>query len=64
MVEEDRYCGDILLQINAVQQALRSVGRKVLGAHLKQYLAKTTGIRSSRKVERISVELLSLIENA
>jgi CsoR family transcriptional regulator, copper-sensing transcriptional repressor len=35
MVEEDRYCADILTQISSVQQALRSVGRELVRNHLK-----------------------------
>lgn len=34
MVEEDRYCADVLTQISAVQQALRAVGREVMRNHL------------------------------
>ncbi|HYE88543.1 MAG TPA: metal-sensitive transcriptional regulator, partial [Vicinamibacterales bacterium] len=30
MVEEDRYCPDIITQIASVQEALRSVGRQLL----------------------------------
>lgn len=35
MVEEDRYCADVLTQIASVQQALRSVGRELVRNHLK-----------------------------
>jgi DNA-binding FrmR family transcriptional regulator len=35
MVEEDRYCGDILDQIHSVQQALKSVGRAITRNHLE-----------------------------
>ena len=35
MVEEDRYCADILQQVAAVQQALRAVGRELIRNHLK-----------------------------
>ena len=34
MVEEDRYCADVLTQLSAVQEALRSVGRELLRNHL------------------------------
>jgi DNA-binding FrmR family transcriptional regulator len=45
MVEEDRYCADILMQISSVQEALRSVGRELLRNHLKH--CATAAIRSS-----------------
>ncbi|MHB8884898.1 MAG: metal-sensitive transcriptional regulator [Methylovirgula sp.] len=35
MVEEDRYCADILGQISAAQEALRAVGRELIRNHLK-----------------------------
>jgi CsoR family transcriptional regulator, copper-sensing transcriptional repressor len=34
MVEEDRYCADIVQQISAAQQALRAVGRELIRNHL------------------------------
>jgi DNA-binding FrmR family transcriptional regulator len=44
MVEEDRYCPDILMQISSVQEALRSVGRELMRNHLKH--CATQAIRS------------------
>jgi CsoR family transcriptional regulator, copper-sensing transcriptional repressor len=35
MVEEDRYCPDILTQVSAVHEALRSVSRELVRNHLK-----------------------------
>ena len=35
MVGEDRYCADILVQLSAVQEALRAVGRELMRNHLK-----------------------------
>lgn len=35
MVEEDRYCADILTQIASVHEALRSVGKELMRNHLK-----------------------------
>jgi DNA-binding FrmR family transcriptional regulator len=35
MVDEDRYCADILTQISSVQEALRGVGRELMRNHLK-----------------------------
>lgn len=35
MIEEDRYCADILTQISSVQEALRAVGRELMRNHLK-----------------------------
>jgi len=35
MVDEDRYCADILAQVSAAQEALRAVGRELIRNHLK-----------------------------
>jgi DNA-binding FrmR family transcriptional regulator len=35
MVEEERYCTDIITQVSSVQEALRGVGRELLRNHLK-----------------------------
>jgi DNA-binding FrmR family transcriptional regulator len=39
MIEEDRYCADIMTQIASVQEALRSVGRELMRNHLKHCAA-------------------------
>jgi DNA-binding FrmR family transcriptional regulator len=35
LVEEHRYCADILVQISSVQEALRSVGLALMKNHLR-----------------------------
>jgi DNA-binding FrmR family transcriptional regulator len=35
MVEEDRYCADVLGQLSAVHEALRAVGRELIRNHLR-----------------------------
>jgi len=35
MVEEDRYCADVLVQLSSVQEALRAVARELLRSHLR-----------------------------
>jgi DNA-binding FrmR family transcriptional regulator len=44
MVEEDRYCADILGQVSAAQEALRAVGRELIRNHLKH--CSTQAIRA------------------
>ena len=40
MVEEDRYCADILVQMASVQEALRGVGRNLMKNHLQHCATK------------------------
>lgn len=35
MIENDRYCDDILIQISAINNSLKSLGNEVLKNHLK-----------------------------
>ena len=60
MVEEDRYCADILTQISSVHEALRAVGRELMRNHLKHCAA--TAIRSSdTDAEAMYDELLEMM---
>ena len=59
MVEEDRYCPDIITQIASVQEALRGVGRQLLRNHLKH--CATTAIKKGGRSRRTYDELLDLI---
>ncbi|HEU5154673.1 MAG TPA: metal-sensitive transcriptional regulator [Gemmatimonadales bacterium] len=60
MVEDDRYCADILTQISSVQEALRSVGRELMRNHLKHCAA--SAIRAGDdEAEAMYDELVDLI---
>jgi DNA-binding FrmR family transcriptional regulator len=60
MVEEDRYCADILTQISSVQEALRGVGKELMRNHLKH--CATGAIRSGGgQADRMYDELVDLI---
>jgi CsoR family transcriptional regulator, copper-sensing transcriptional repressor len=61
MVEEDRYCADILTQVSSVQEALRSVARALMRNHLSH--CATEAIRSGSLEQRQAMydELLELI---
>jgi len=47
MVEEDRYCADIMTQISSVHEALRAVGRELMRNHLKH--CASSAIRSGEQ---------------
>ena len=59
MVEEDRYCVDILMQIAAVRGALDKVGKLLLEGHVETCV--THAIESGRPKER-EEKLAELIE--
>jgi CsoR family transcriptional regulator, copper-sensing transcriptional repressor len=60
MVEEDRYCADIMTQISSVHEALRSVGKELMRNHLKH--CATTAIRAGEQdAEGMYDELMELM---
>jgi CsoR family transcriptional regulator, copper-sensing transcriptional repressor len=61
MVEEDRYCADILTQISSAQEALRAVARALMRNHLAH--CATHAIRTGSEEERHAMydELLDII---
>jgi DNA-binding FrmR family transcriptional regulator len=60
MVEEERYCAEILTQISSVHEALRSVGRELMRNHLKH--CATSAIRTSAAdAEAMYDELVDLM---
>jgi DNA-binding FrmR family transcriptional regulator len=61
MVEEDRYCADILTQVSSAQEALRAVARALMRNHLAH--CATHAIQSGSAEERQAMydELLGMI---
>jgi DNA-binding FrmR family transcriptional regulator len=60
MVEEDRYCADVLTQISSVHEALRGVARELMRNHLKH--CATSAIKSSPgEAEAMYDELIELM---
>lgn len=61
MVEEDRYCPDIMVQVSAVQEALRTVGRSLMRNHLKHCTTHAVAHGSPDQAETVFDELIELI---
>lgn len=59
MIEEDKYCIDVLHQSLAVQSALKKVDSLILSQHLKKCVSKAMKKGNSRK-EKIIEELLEV----
>ncbi len=61
MLEEDRYCADILQQVAAIQEALRAVGRELIRNHLKH--CSTHALRAGgAEAESMCDELVDLFD--
>jgi CsoR family transcriptional regulator, copper-sensing transcriptional repressor len=61
MVEEDRYCPDILVQVSSVQEALRAVGRVLMRNHLRHCASEAIRQGSPAEAEAMYDELMNLI---
>lgn len=60
MVEEDRYCPDILMQISAVHEALRTVGQELMRNHLKHCATHAIQHGTPRQAQATYDELVNL----
>jgi DNA-binding FrmR family transcriptional regulator len=60
MVEEDRYCSDVLIQLGAVHEALRSVGRELLRNHLA-HCASDAIRKGGPEAQQVCDELIELM---
>lgn len=61
MVEEDRYCPDIMIQVSAVHEALRTVGRSLMRNHLKHCATHALVHGAPGQAETVYDELIELI---
>jgi DNA-binding FrmR family transcriptional regulator len=62
LVEEGRYCADILVQISSVQEALRSVGSALMKNHLRHCASEAIRDRTPGRAEAMYDELLHLMD--
>lgn len=61
MVEEERYCADIVIQISSVQEALRGVGKALLRNHLHHCASGAIRDGNKKQASDMYEELLDLI---
>lgn len=60
MIQEDRYCADIIQQAAAVQESLRSVAKNLLKNHLRHCAADAMHEQGKKREDMIE-EVLSLV---
>ena len=58
MLDDDRYCVDILTQVSAVQSALNAFNKELLGQHIKSCVVND--IRQGK--DEVVDELVSLLQ--
>ena len=62
MIEDDRYCIDILTQLGAVDTALEAVAVKVLEEHVQHCVAGALASGDKQEAEEKSRELLEAVQ--
>ena len=60
MVEEDRYCAEVMTQISSVHEALRAVGRELMRNHLKHCATDAITNGTPAEAEAMYDELVEL----
>jgi DNA-binding FrmR family transcriptional regulator len=61
MVEDDRYCIDILTQISAVSTALESLALEILDDHVKHCVAGAFATGDEAAADEKTAELLAAV---
>ena len=64
MVEEDRYCIDILNQMSAIKAALAKVEGRLLQNHLENCIEGAIVAGDKKEQRRKAAELIELLERA
>jgi DNA-binding FrmR family transcriptional regulator len=60
MIEDDRYCADVMTQIGSVHEALRAVGQELMRNHLRH--CATSAIKAgSNDAEAMYDELIDMM---
>ena len=62
MVEEDRYCVDILTQVSAISAALNGFSRVLLANHVKSSVAEDLRAGSEQAVDELCATLQKLMK--
>lgn len=61
MLEENRYCGDILIQVSAVESALQNFGYLILQDHLETCVVEEVQ-RGNEKIMEETIELVKKLK--
>ncbi len=61
MVEDERYCADILMQVASVQRALSSAGKVLLRNHLEHCVTEAIRSGDPRRAEGVYDEVIGLV---
>lgn len=61
MVQQDRYCVDVLLQVAAARAALERVGQIVLRSHVETCVTSAVASKNEREIRKKLDELMDVL---
>jgi DNA-binding FrmR family transcriptional regulator len=64
MLEEDRYCIDVIMQIQAVQAALTKTSQMILDSHLHQCVITAIQGDEPAERERVLEEIMQVFKSS
>jgi len=64
MVDEDRYCIDILTQISAVQKAVDAVALKLLEDHVRHCVIGSAGTTQAERTDELMAAVGRLVKSS
>lgn len=64
MVEEERYCADVMTQVSSVQEALSAVSRELLRNHLRYCVTDALRSGDDAAAEQVCEEVVALVARA
>jgi len=62
MIDEDRYCIDVITQISAVKTALEQVAAKLLEEHVSHCVADAIASGDEQQADEKATELLAAVQ--
>lgn len=63
MVDDDRYCIDVLTQINAIQNALDAVALELLDDHVRHCVIDSTGNTQAERTDELMDSVRRLLKS-
>ena len=64
MIEEKRYCIDILTQIKAIKSSLGSIESKIINEHINHCVHEAVNSKNARQTSIVLDEIRQLIKSA
>ena len=62
MIEEERYCIDIITQVRAARAALKSIELGILETHMEMCLASASSSKDEKKKAEKIAEVMSVLK--